>query len=127
MTDCWKSYSTLQEEGYIHGTVNHSFEFVNLVPSTNLAWFVEGRLGQGHIENTVSTSSYQCWCVLWHVVLYHYFYWFKGSIIVLSQCYTHQYLASILRLNCTEFVLHASIHNRQLPVCCIYRYLKLVV
>ena len=29
MSDCWKSYSTLSEEGYIHGTVNHSIEFVN--------------------------------------------------------------------------------------------------
>ena len=25
----WKSYSALSEEGYIHGTVNHSVEFVN--------------------------------------------------------------------------------------------------
>ena len=30
MTDFWKSYSTLQE-GYIHGTVNHSYKFVNSV------------------------------------------------------------------------------------------------
>ena len=29
MLDCWKSYSALSEEGYIHGTVNHSVEFVN--------------------------------------------------------------------------------------------------
>ncbi len=29
MSDCWKAYSTLEEEGYIHGTVNHSIEFVN--------------------------------------------------------------------------------------------------
>ena len=35
MTDCWKSYSTLQEEGYIHGTVNHSYEFVNSVTGDN--------------------------------------------------------------------------------------------
>ena len=34
MTDCWKSYSTLQE-GYIHGTVNHSYEFVNSVTGDN--------------------------------------------------------------------------------------------
>ena len=26
---CWKSYDRLEEEGYIHGTVNHSLEFVN--------------------------------------------------------------------------------------------------
>ena len=35
MTDCWKSYSTLQEVGYIHGTVNHSYEFVNSVAGDN--------------------------------------------------------------------------------------------
>ena len=48
MTDCWKSYivgshtvhsrksySTLQEEGYIHGTVNHSYECVNSVTGDN--------------------------------------------------------------------------------------------
>ena len=29
ITDGWKSYGTLQQEGYIHGTVNHSIEFVN--------------------------------------------------------------------------------------------------
>uniref|UniRef100_A0A1X7UDC0 ISXO2-like transposase domain-containing protein n=1 Tax=Amphimedon queenslandica TaxID=400682 RepID=A0A1X7UDC0_AMPQE len=29
ISDCWKSYSTIQQEGYIHGTVNHSIEFVN--------------------------------------------------------------------------------------------------
>ena len=29
MSDCWKSYDKLEEEGYIHGTVNHSVEFVN--------------------------------------------------------------------------------------------------
>ena len=29
MSDCWKAYTTLQDEGYIHGTVNHSIEFVN--------------------------------------------------------------------------------------------------
>uniref|UniRef100_A0A1X7U535 ISXO2-like transposase domain-containing protein n=1 Tax=Amphimedon queenslandica TaxID=400682 RepID=A0A1X7U535_AMPQE len=29
MSDCWKSYDKLEEEGYIHGTVNHSIEFVN--------------------------------------------------------------------------------------------------
>ena len=29
MSDCWKSYDMLEEEGYIHGTVNHSLEFVN--------------------------------------------------------------------------------------------------
>ena len=29
MSDCWKAYSSLEEEGYIHGTVNHSIEFVN--------------------------------------------------------------------------------------------------
>ena len=29
MSDCWKSYDRLEEEGYIHGTVNHSLEFVN--------------------------------------------------------------------------------------------------
>ena len=29
MSDCWKSYDRLSEEGYIHGTVNHSVEFVN--------------------------------------------------------------------------------------------------
>ena len=31
MTDCRKLYSTLQEEDYFHGTVNHSYEFVNSV------------------------------------------------------------------------------------------------
>ena len=29
MSDCWKSYERLEEGGYIHGTVNHSLEFVN--------------------------------------------------------------------------------------------------
>lgn len=29
MSDCWKSYDKLSEEGFIHGTVNHSIEFVN--------------------------------------------------------------------------------------------------
>ena len=29
MSDCWKSYDRLEEEGYIHSTVNHSLEFVN--------------------------------------------------------------------------------------------------
>ena len=29
MSDCWKAYSTIEEEGYIHGTVNHSIEFVH--------------------------------------------------------------------------------------------------
>lgn len=29
ISDCWKSYSQLQEEGYNHLTVNHSIEFVN--------------------------------------------------------------------------------------------------
>ena len=29
ISDCWKAYGTLKEEGYIHGTVNHSIEFVN--------------------------------------------------------------------------------------------------
>ena len=29
MSDCWKSYDKLEEEGYIHDTVNHSIEFVN--------------------------------------------------------------------------------------------------
>ena len=29
MSDCWKSYSSLEKEGYIHGTVNHLVEFVN--------------------------------------------------------------------------------------------------
>ena len=28
MSDCWKSYDRLKEKGYIHGTVNHSVEFV---------------------------------------------------------------------------------------------------
>uniref|UniRef100_A0A1X7TTQ9 ISXO2-like transposase domain-containing protein n=1 Tax=Amphimedon queenslandica TaxID=400682 RepID=A0A1X7TTQ9_AMPQE len=29
ISDCWKSYNTLQQEGYIQGTVNLSIEFVN--------------------------------------------------------------------------------------------------
>ena len=29
ISDCWKAYSTLSKEGYIHQTVNHSVEFVN--------------------------------------------------------------------------------------------------
>ena len=28
LSDCWKSYSSLQSEGYLHETVNHSVEFV---------------------------------------------------------------------------------------------------
>ena len=27
MSDCWKAYSRLSEEGYLHLTVNHSIEF----------------------------------------------------------------------------------------------------
>ena len=29
ITDEWKTYNTLEQEGYIHGVVNHSREFVN--------------------------------------------------------------------------------------------------
>jgi transposase-like protein len=29
LSDCWKAYSKLQSEGYIHLTVNHSIEFKN--------------------------------------------------------------------------------------------------
>ena len=29
MSDCWKAYDCLENEGYIHGTVNHSIEFIN--------------------------------------------------------------------------------------------------
>ena len=29
ISDCWKAYSRLTEEGYVHQTVNHSKEFVN--------------------------------------------------------------------------------------------------
>ena len=29
ISDCWKSYDRLSQEEYIHGTVNHSVEFVN--------------------------------------------------------------------------------------------------
>ena len=29
ISDCWKAYSRLAEEGYVHQTVNHSKEFVN--------------------------------------------------------------------------------------------------
>ena len=29
ISDCWKAYSRLEEEGYTHMTVNHSKEFVN--------------------------------------------------------------------------------------------------
>ena len=32
-TDGWKSYSQLQEQGFVHGVVNHSVEFVNSVDS----------------------------------------------------------------------------------------------
>ena len=28
-TDCWKAYSKLVEHGYVHGTVNHSENFVD--------------------------------------------------------------------------------------------------
>ena len=27
--DGWKTYNTLKQEGYIHGIVNHSIEFIN--------------------------------------------------------------------------------------------------
>lgn len=29
ISDCWKAYARLEEEGYVHQTVNHSKEFVN--------------------------------------------------------------------------------------------------
>ena len=29
ISDCWKAYSRLAEEGYVHQTVNHTKEFVN--------------------------------------------------------------------------------------------------
>jgi hypothetical protein len=29
ITNGWKAYNTLEQEGYIHGIVNHSIEFVN--------------------------------------------------------------------------------------------------
>ena len=29
ITDGWKAYNTLEQEGYIHGIVNHSIEFIN--------------------------------------------------------------------------------------------------
>ena len=29
LSDCWKSYASLQEEGYLHETVNHSVTFVS--------------------------------------------------------------------------------------------------
>ena len=29
ISDCWKAYSRLEEEGYVHQTVNHSKEFLN--------------------------------------------------------------------------------------------------
>ena len=31
ISHCWKSYDCLRTEGYVHGTVNHSVEFVNSV------------------------------------------------------------------------------------------------
>ena len=29
LSDCWKAYSLLVDEGYVHETVNHSIEFVS--------------------------------------------------------------------------------------------------
>ena len=29
MTDCWRSYDTLEDYGYVHKKVNHSVSFVN--------------------------------------------------------------------------------------------------
>ena len=29
ISDCWKAYCSLEEEGFVHGTMNHSIEFVN--------------------------------------------------------------------------------------------------
>jgi len=29
LSDCWKAYSCLRDEGYLHETVNHSVEFVS--------------------------------------------------------------------------------------------------
>ena len=28
-SDCWKAYSSLQQEGHIHATINHSIQFVS--------------------------------------------------------------------------------------------------
>uniref|UniRef100_A0A1X7TU20 ISXO2-like transposase domain-containing protein n=1 Tax=Amphimedon queenslandica TaxID=400682 RepID=A0A1X7TU20_AMPQE len=42
ISDCWKSYSTLQQEGYIHGTVNHSIEFVNSETGDHYRKHLEG-------------------------------------------------------------------------------------
>ena len=30
VSDCWKSYSSLASEGYIHDTINHSIQFVSV-------------------------------------------------------------------------------------------------
>ena len=34
MTDCWKAYDCLKNEGYIHKTVNHKKKFVNATDKT---------------------------------------------------------------------------------------------
>ena len=35
ISDCWKAYSRLEEEGYVHQTNNHSKEFLNKETGTD--------------------------------------------------------------------------------------------
>lgn len=45
VSDCWKSYSKLSENGYLHETVNHSKEFVN---SNGFNTNKQGHSGEAH-------------------------------------------------------------------------------
>ena len=69
LSDCWKSYSKLSEEGYIHRTVNHSIEFVNSEDGTHTntiesTWrAVKTSLPKSGTQKELYTSYFAVYCV----------------------------------------------------------------